>query len=83
MPNYKTNTFQNAWSKDSSTILDLHKFLAAYMPHLPKASPVAMMAHLSFAFKDVRKDVANLWFGEYNGIRYMADRLAKGGIDKW
>ena len=41
------------------------------------------MAHISFQETQVEKDVANLWFGEYNGIRYMASRLAEHGLDEW
>ena len=42
-----------------------------------------MMAHLSFEEQEVENDVINLWFGKYNGIRYMASRLAENGIDEW
>ena len=42
-----------------------------------------MMAHLSFEKQEVESDVINLWFGKYNGIRYMASNLAENGIDEW
>ena len=52
--------------------------------HLKNESkPTALMAHLSFAEKQVTWDVSNLWFGEYNGIRYMAGKLAEKGLDGW
>ena len=42
------------------------------------------MAHISFALRyQVIWDVSNLWFGEYNGIRYMAGKLAEKGLDDW
>ena len=41
------------------------------------------MAHMSFKEEQVTNDIANLWFGEYNGIRYMASRLAEHGLDEW
>ena len=41
------------------------------------------MAHLSFEEREVKSDLANLWFGDYNGIRYMASRLAENGLDDW
>lgn len=41
------------------------------------------MAHISFEEKEVESDVINLWFGKYNGIRYMANTLAEAGVDEW
>ena len=42
-----------------------------------------LMAHITFEEEEVESDVINLWFGKYNGIRYMANRLAKNGLDEW
>ena len=42
-----------------------------------------LMAHLSFEEQEVESDVINLWFGKYNGIRYMANSLAEAGIEGW
>ena len=42
-----------------------------------------LMAHISFEEKEVESDVINLWFGKYNGIRYMANTLAESGVDEW
>ena len=41
------------------------------------------MAHMSFDGDGVKSDVLHLGFDKDNGIRYMASRLAKNGLDEW
>ena len=81
--------FQSYWSSSNLNSSQLHSFLKTSTTdiknmHLKNISkPTALMAHISFAQKQVTWDVSNLWFGEYNGIRYMAGKLAEKGLDEW
>ena len=81
--------FQSYWSSSNQNASQLYSFLTTSIKDIKNmhskniSKPTALMAHLSFAEKQVTWDVSNLWFGEYNGIRYMAGKLAEKGLDGW
>ena len=81
--------FQSYWSSSNQNASQLYSFLTTSIKDIKNmhskniSKPTALMAHLSFAEKQVTWDVSNLWFGEYNGIRYMAGKLAEKGLDSW
>ena len=81
--------FQSYWSSSNLNASQLHSFLETSIKDIKNmhskniSKPTALMAHISFVQMQVTWDVSNLWFGEYNGIRYMASKLAEKGLDYW
>ena len=76
-------TFQVYWGA-ARTSNDLLTYLRSKMKAIPNEwYAAALMAHMSFEKEEIEHDVVNLGFGEENGIRYMASRLAENGLDEW